>query len=62
MTNFIVHFSHETTLRVWDAFLIEGHKIIYRAAIAIFVKHADFYAKSDFEEIFSQIRQTCETV
>ena len=62
MTNFIVHFSHDPPLRVWDAFLIEGHKIIYRAAIAIFVKHADFYAKSDFEEIFSQIRQTCETV
>lgn len=62
MTNYVLHFNHETTLRIWDAFLVEGHKIIYRVAVAIFALHAEIYAKGDLEVIFTQMRSTSELI
>jgi hypothetical protein len=37
MTVFVVDFPHEVAVRIWDIFLIEGRKIIYRIALAIFM-------------------------
>ena len=36
MTIFVVDFPIETVVRIWDIFLIEGRKVIYRIALAVF--------------------------
>jgi Rab-GTPase-TBC domain len=36
MTIFSVNFPFEFTVRIWDMFLIEGKKVLFRVALAIF--------------------------
>jgi len=36
MTIFVVDFPIETVVRIWDIFIIEGRKVIYRIALAVF--------------------------
>jgi len=36
MTIFAVGFPFELTVRVWDIFMVEGRKILFRIALAIF--------------------------
>jgi len=36
MTIFVVDFPIDTVARIWDIFFIEGRKVIYRIALAVF--------------------------
>jgi hypothetical protein len=36
MTIYAINFPFECTVRIWDIFMVEGRKILYRIALAIF--------------------------
>jgi hypothetical protein len=48
--------------RVWDAFLGEGWKIIYRVMLALLQQHQSQLMKMSFEEILAFFRDLPEKV
>lgn len=47
----------EVTLRIWDCFLHEGSKVIFRVGLAIFKRHeAELLKASDFGEVYQLLR------
>lgn len=56
MTIFSVNFPFECTIRIWDIFMVEGKKILYRIALAIFKLNAQTLIESELEGIFECLR------
>jgi hypothetical protein len=56
MTIYTVNFPFECTIRIWDIFFIEGSKILYRVALALFKLAEDSLLNSDIEGLFSGLR------
>jgi hypothetical protein len=60
MTVFAYHFPFRVTLRVWDAFLCEGWKIVFRVAIALLDwEKADLLAVG-LEGLLPKLKHLCE--
>ena len=49
MTLFSAQMPLEYTVRIWDIFFIEGHKILYRIGLAIMKLNEKELLKADFE-------------
>ena len=52
MTIFSVNMPFECTVRIWDIFLAEGQKIMYRVGLAIFKINEEKLLSSDLDGIF----------
>ncbi|PFH33289.1 hypothetical protein BESB_084880 [Besnoitia besnoiti] len=47
-----------TTFRIWDALALEGHKILFRVALAIFSMHEEEFASlTSLEEVMTFLRR-----
>lgn len=49
-------------MRIWDAFFIEGHKVIYRTALGIFKMNENELINMELEDVFEHIKgfiRTC---
>ena len=57
LTIFVVDFPIDTVVRIWDMFFIEGRKVIYRIALAIFKLLEKKLVDSDLMEIFEFINR-----
>ena len=56
MTLFSVGFPFECTVRVYDCFLTEGTKILYRVALYIMKENEDDLLAGGMEEVFAIIK------
>jgi TBC1 domain family member 10 len=57
LTQYTSSFSFDLVFRVWDCFLGEGWKIIYRVMLALLQKHQSQLIKMSFEEILAFFRE-----
>ncbi|XP_068737715.1 TBC1 domain family member 2B-like [Montipora capricornis] len=63
LTVFVDNFPVQTSLRVWDTFLFEGNKVLFRFALAVFKNSEEQLLKcTDHMSIFNFLRQMPETV
>ncbi|XP_067047173.1 TBC1 domain family member 2B-like isoform X1 [Acropora muricata] len=63
LTVFVDNFPVETTLRVWDTFLFEGNKILFRFALAVFKNSEELLLKcTDHMSAFNFLRQMPEKI
>lgn len=63
LTVFVDSFPIQTTLRVWDTFLYEGNKVMFRFALAVFKSSEEQLLKcEDHMSIFNFLRQVPEKV
>ncbi|CDW71133.1 tbc protein [Stylonychia lemnae] len=56
MTIFAVGFPFELTVRIWDIFMVEGRKILFRVALAIFKLNQQSLLGCELEGIFDVLR------
>ena len=56
MTICTLGFPYECTLRIYDSFLAEGSKILYRIALYILKENEDFLLEGGMEEFFAIIK------
>ena len=57
MTMFVVDFPIETVVRIWDIFIIEGRKVIYRIALAVFKIMEKRLLEGDMAAMFECIKE-----
>jgi TBC1 domain family member 10 len=57
LTQYTSSFSFDLVFRVWDCFLGEGWKIIYRVMLALMLKYQSQLIKMTFEEILTFFRE-----
>mmetsp|Transcript_3745 Transcript_3745/g.4155 ORF Transcript_3745/g.4155 Transcript_3745/m.4155 type:complete len:678 (+) Transcript_3745:217-2250(+) len=57
LTQYTSNFKFDLVFRVWDAFLGEGWKIIYRIMLALLQKYQSQLMKMSFEEILTFFRE-----
>ncbi|CAG9335905.1 unnamed protein product [Blepharisma stoltei] len=57
MTLFIFSFKIDTVLRIWDCFLLEGPKIIFRVFLGFFKLYKNELRDLDFENLLMAIRR-----
>merc|ERR1712054_75997 len=57
MTVCIYNFPFSTVVRVWDIFLAEGVKIIFRIALAILKLNQEALLNESFEQILQTLKQ-----
>merc|ERR1719235_1049723 len=57
MTVCIYNFPFSTVVRVWDIFLAEGVKIIFRIALALLKLNQEVLLSESFEQIISTLKQ-----
>jgi hypothetical protein len=62
LTLYTSSFKFDLVFRVWDAFLGEGWKIIYRVMLAILQKYQSQLMKMSFEEMLAFFREIPEQV
>ncbi|XP_001626296.3 TBC1 domain family member 2B isoform X2 [Nematostella vectensis] len=63
LTVFIDSFPIQTILRVWDTFLYEGNKVLFRYALAVFKMNEEELLKiEDHAGIFNYMRQVPERI
>lgn len=62
LTQYTSSFKFDLVFRVWDAFLGEGWKIIYRIMLALLQKHQAQLLKMTFEEILTFFRDLPDRV
>jgi hypothetical protein len=62
LTQFTSSFKFDLVFRVWDAFLGEGWKIIYRIMLALLQKYQSQLLKMSFEEILTFFRDLPDRV
>ena len=55
MTIFSLSMPFEVTLRIWDIYLVEGVKIIYRVALAIIKLNYNKLISSDFTGVLQTL-------
>ena len=56
MTIFVVDFPIETVVRIWDIFFIEGRKVIYRIALAVFKMMEKRLIEGELADMFEIIK------
>jgi len=57
LTQYTSSFNFDLVLRIWDAFLGEGWKIIYRVMLALLSQSQAKLLKMGFEEILAYFRE-----
>merc|ERR1740129_2718221 len=57
MTVCIYNFPFSTVVRVWDIFLAEGVKIIFRIALALLKLNQEVLLNESFEQILQTLKQ-----
>merc|ERR1712232_1437861 len=57
MTVCILNFPFSTVVRVWDIFLAEGVKIIFRIALALLKQNQEALLSESFEQILQTLKQ-----
>ncbi|KAM7425929.1 TBC1 domain member 2A, partial [Porites harrisoni] len=63
LTVFVDNFPVQTTLRVWDTFLFEGNKVLFRFALAVFKStEEELLNCKDHMGIFNFLRQMPEKI
>lgn len=63
ITLFAVNFKFDILVRIFDVFLLEGQKIIFRIALAVLkMKEDKILAKKSFEDILSNMKYLFENV
>jgi hypothetical protein len=62
LTQYTSSFNFDLAFRVWDAFLGEGWKIIYRVMLALLQKYQSQLMKMSFEEILTFFRELPDKV
>ncbi|KAL3902424.1 MAG: hypothetical protein SGILL_010829 [Bacillariaceae sp.] len=62
LTQYTSSFHFDLVFRVWDSFLGEGWKIIYRVMLALLQKHQSQLLKMSFEEILAFFRELPDLV
>mmetsp|Transcript_17880 Transcript_17880/g.36840 ORF Transcript_17880/g.36840 Transcript_17880/m.36840 type:complete len:370 (-) Transcript_17880:110-1219(-) len=62
LTQYTSSFKFDLVFRVWDAFLGEGWKIIYRVMLALLQKYQSQLLKMSFEEILTFFRELPDRV
>ncbi len=62
LTQYTSSFKFDLVTRVWDAFLGEGWKIIYRVMLALLQQHQSQLMKMSFEEILAFFRDLPDKV
>mmetsp|Transcript_18991 Transcript_18991/g.54458 ORF Transcript_18991/g.54458 Transcript_18991/m.54458 type:complete len:347 (+) Transcript_18991:142-1182(+) len=62
MTVFTYNFPFEVMVRVWDIFLAEGIKIVFRVALAILTLQQDELFKESFEAILHRLKCSATTL
>eukprot|EP00535_Pseudo-nitzschia_heimii_P008345 CAMPEP_0197190054 /NCGR_PEP_ID=MMETSP1423-20130617/20915_1 /TAXON_ID=476441 /ORGANISM="Pseudo-nitzschia heimii, Strain UNC1101" /LENGTH=690 /DNA_ID=CAMNT_0042642335 /DNA_START=227 /DNA_END=2299 /DNA_ORIENTATION=+ len=62
LTQYTSSFKFDLVFRVWDAFLGEGWKIIYRIMLALLQKYQSQLLKMSFEEILTFFRELPDRV
>ena len=51
----------QTMIRIWDTFLYEGSKVLFRYAVAIFLYNQDaLLSESNTIAIFNRLRSMCK--
>lgn len=54
-------FPHQTMLRIWDTFLYEGSKVLFRFAIAVFKYYEEeLLGMENSIQIFNRLRTMCQ--
>jgi len=56
ITLFAVNFPFDVLVRIWDIYLLEGEKTIYRVAIAMLLKNESRLLVKDFEELMKKLK------
>lgn len=56
MTMFCRGFSFDLVTRVWDIYLLEGYKIVYRVSMALLKLSQTELLVSSFEDIMARLR------
>lgn len=62
MTVFALNFPFECIVRIWDIFMIEGRKTLYRVALAMFKINEKALLQQEVEGIFSCMRSFQENI
>lgn len=62
LTNFAVTLPFEVALRIWDIYMVEGSKIIFRVALAIFKLNQAEILKREFEGIGDVLNTFYKTI
>ena len=57
MTIFSVNMPFECIVRIWDIFFVEGPKMMYRVALAIFKINQEKLLKADLDGLFTKLRE-----
>lgn len=57
MTIFAVNMPFACIVRIWDIFMVEGRKIMYRVALAIFKLNEKALLKCEMEGVFELLRE-----
>ena len=62
MTVFAVYFPIDIVVRLWDVYLVEGRKTVFRLCLAIMKIHEDKLINCPFEECFTVFKEYKNTV
>ena len=62
LTLFAINFPFEILERIWDIYLLEGEKTIYRFGVAILVLHEDELLAEDFEKVMDSLKKMYKDV
>jgi len=62
MTIFTYNFSFEVVVRIWDVFLYEGTKMLFRVALAILKLQQDDLFDESFESILHRLKTIPSTI
>lgn len=57
MTIYSCNFPFEATVRIWDIFLVEGKKILFRIALALFKLNEKEMMNAGLEQLFGIVRE-----
>jgi hypothetical protein len=62
LTLFAVNFSFEILARIWDIYLLEGEKTLYRFGIAVLILNQEDLLNDDFEKIMDGFKRMYKDV
>ena len=62
MTLFSIYFPFDTVVRIWDIYLVEGRKTLFRIALAILKINEKELMEAEMEGLFSVLKDYKENV